>query len=203
MSDENLDFTSKIVIWCSKNIKYIAFGAAIGISIPLSWNYHQYTQEKDNLVASELYNELIDLVKTEEEYKHIENILSLDYKNSIYEILSKFDISKEEFAINNYNIAKEYLEEIININANETYNSLAMIKISLINIEEKKYDEALIYIEKVGLKDAFKQVLFEIKGDIYKFKGDKENALKYYTEAIDSSAINNENLLMKKNSVKN
>ena len=78
-----------------------------------------------------------------------------------------------------------------------------MIKISLINIEEKKYDEALIYIEKVGLKDAFKQVLFEIKGDIYKFKGDKENALKYYTEAIDSSAINNENLLMKKNSVKN
>ena len=73
----------------------------------------------------------------------------------------------------------------------------------LINIEEKKYDEALAYIEKVNLKDAFKQVLSEIKGDIYKFKGDKENALKYYTEAIDSSAINNENLLMKKNSVKN
>ena len=117
--------------------------------------------------------------------------------------MSKFVLSKKEFEIKNYSLAKEYLEEIININANETYNSLAMIKISLINIEEKKYDEALAYIEKVNLKDAFKQVLSEIKGDIYKFKGDKENALKYYTEAIDSSAINNENLLMKKNSVKN
>ena len=203
MSDENSDFTSKIVIWCSKNIKYILIGAVIGISIPLSWNYYQYTQERDNLVASDLYNELIDLVKTEDEYKQIENIISSDYKNSIYDILSKFVLSKKEFESKNYSVAKEYLEEIININANETYNSLAMLKISLINIEEKKYDEALIYIEKVGLKDAFKQVLFEIKGDIYKFKGDKENALKYYTEAIDSSAINNENLLMKKNSVKN
>ena len=203
MSDENSDFTSKIVIWCSKNIKYILIGAAIGISIPLSWNYYQYTQERDNLVASDLYNELIDLVKTEDEYKQIENIIFSDYKNSIYDILSKFVLSKKEFESKNYSLAKEYLEEIININANETYNSLAMIKISLINIEEKKYDEALAYIEKVNLKDAFKQVLSEIKGDIYKFKGDKENALKYYTEAIDSSAINNENLLMKKNSVKN
>ena len=34
MSDENSDFTSKIVIWCSKNIKYILIGAVIGISIP-------------------------------------------------------------------------------------------------------------------------------------------------------------------------
>ena len=203
MSDENSDFTSKIVIWCSKNIKYILIGAVIGISIPLSWNYYQYTQERDNLVASDLYNELIDLVKTEDEYKQIENIISSDYKNSIYDILSKFVLSKKEFESKNYSLAKEYLEEIINVNANETYNSLAMIKISLINIEEKKYDEALAYIEKVNLKDAFKQVLSEIKGDIYKFKGDKENALKYYTEAIDSSAINNENLLMKKNSVKN
>ena len=203
MSDENSDFTSKIVIWCSKNIKYILIGAAIGISIPLSWNYYQYTQERDNLVASDLYNELIDLVKTEDEYKQIENIISSDYKNSIYDILSKFVLSKKEFESKNYSLAKEYLEEIININANETYNSLAMIKISLINIEEKKYDEALAYIEKVNLKDAFKQVLSEIKGDIYKFKGDKENALKYYTEAIDSSAINNEKLMMKKNSVKN
>ena len=203
MSDENSDFTSKIVIWCSKNIKYILIGAAIGISIPLSWNYYQYTQERDNLVASDLYNELIDLVKTEDEYKQIENIISSDYKNSIYDILSKFVLSKKKFESKNYSLAKEYLEEIINVNANETYNSLAMIKISLINIEEKKYDEALAYIEKVNLKDAFKQVLSEIKGDIYKFKGDKENALKYYTEAIDSSAINNENLLMKKNSVKN
>ena len=36
MSDENSDFTSKIVIWCSKNIKYILIGAVIGIIIPLS-----------------------------------------------------------------------------------------------------------------------------------------------------------------------
>ena len=68
-------------------------------------------------------------------------------------------------------------------------------------LQKEKYDEALEYLEKVQLKDAFKQIISELKGDIYKFKGDSQNSLKFYNEAISSSAINNENLLMKKNSV--
>ena len=42
MSDEKIDFTSQIMIWASKNIKYVVIGAVIGITIPLSWNYYQY-----------------------------------------------------------------------------------------------------------------------------------------------------------------
>ena len=53
------------------------------------------------------------------------------------------------------------------------------------------------------MKEAFKQILSETKGDIYKHMGDMEKSFKYYNEAIDDSAINNENLLMKYNSVKN
>ena len=94
-----------------------------------------------------------------------------------------------------------HLEEILSINTNKTYNSLAIIKISKISVQQEKYDEALEYLEKVQLKDAFKQIISELKGDIYKFKGDSQNSLKFYNEAISSSAINNENLLMKKNSV--
>tara|TARA_B100001093_G_scaffold214277_1_gene205590 strand:+ start:194 stop:805 length:612 start_codon:yes stop_codon:yes gene_type:complete len=202
MSSDNLDLTSKIAIWCQNNLRYIVIGGLIGITIPLSWNYYQYSQKTKNVAASDLYTQLIDLTTTEEEYKNIADKISEDHSESIYDILSKFILSKLEFENKNYEGAKAHLEDIINIDINDTYNSLATIKISLINIEEKKYDEALRLLENVDLKDAFEPVILELKGDIYKFKGDKEKSLNFYNQALSSSSVDNENLLMKKNSVK-
>ena len=202
MSSDNLDLTSKIAIWCQNNLRYIIVGALIGVTIPLSWNYYQHLQKIKNVAASDLYVQLIDLTATEEEYKNVADKISKDHADSIYDVLSKFILSKLEFENKNYEGAKAYLKDIINININETYNSLATIKISLINIEEKKYDEALILLENIDLEDSFKPVILELKGDIYKFKGDKEKSLNFYNQALSSSSVDNENLLMKKNSVK-
>ena len=135
MSSDNLDLTSKIAIWCQNNLRYIVIGGLIGITIPLSWNYYQYSQKTKNVAASDLYTQLIDLTTTEEEYKNIADKISEDHSESIYDILSKFILSKLEFENKNYEGAKAHLEDIINIDINDTYNSLATIKISLINIE--------------------------------------------------------------------
>tara|TARA_B100000989_G_scaffold47257_1_gene30732 strand:- start:86 stop:661 length:576 start_codon:yes stop_codon:yes gene_type:complete len=189
--------------WCQDNLKYLIIGALIGIIIPLSWNYYKHLRTIENLVASDLYGELVNLIDSQEDYKNIESKISDEHENSIYEVLSKFMLSKQEFDNNNYNVAKKHLEDIISIDIDVTYNSLAKIKISLINIQEKKYDDALLTLDNVELKDSFKQVIFELKGDIYKYKGDKEKSLDFYNKAIEASAIDNENLLMKKNSVKN
>ena len=203
MSSENLDFTSKIMAWCQDNLKYLIIGALIGIIIPLSWNYYKHLIITENLVASDLYGELVNLIDSQEDYKNIESKISSEHENSIYEVLSKFMLSKQEFENNDYKAAKKHLEDIININIDVTYNSLAKIKISVINIQEKKYNDALVILDNIELKDPFEQVIFELKGDIYKFKGDVEKSLDFYNKAIEASAIDNENLLMKKNSVKN
>ena len=55
----------------------------------------------------------------------------------------------------------------------------------------------------VKMQEAFKQVLLEMKGDIYKYKGDKVKSLEFYNKALEATATNKENLLMKQNSVKN
>ena len=112
-------------------------------------------------------------------------------------------LSKQEFESKNYTLARNYLEQIIDADASDTYNSLASIKIALICMQEKEYESALNNLENVKMKGAFKQIISETKGDIYKHMGDMEKSFKYYNEAIDDSAINNENLLMKYNSVKN
>ena len=78
---------------------------------------------------------------------------------------------------------------------------LALIKLSLIQIENKNYDEALLMLDQVKMKDSFKQIISEIKGDIYNFKGNKKESLKFYNDALDASAVDNENLMMKRNSV--
>lgn len=203
MSDEKLDLTSKMVKWASENIKFISIGVIIGISMPLLWSYSQHLDEQKNLVASELYYNLIDLDNSSQDIQEAHNKIINEHKGSIYEVLAKFVLSKKEFENKNYEISKEYLEEIIDIDVNDTYSTLARIKLSLIHIENKDYDMALKNLDKVAMKNSFKQIISEIKGDIFKYKGDKEKSLAFYNEAIDASAINNENLLMKKNSVKN
>ena len=132
MSSENLDFTSKIMAWCQDNLKYLIIGALIGIIIPLSWNYYKHLRITENLVASDLYGELVNLIDSQEDYKNIESKISDEHENSIYEVLSKFMLSKQEFENNDYKAAKKHLEDIINIDIDVTYNSLAKIKISLI-----------------------------------------------------------------------
>ena len=203
MSDDKLDLTSKMVKWATENIKFISIGVFVGISLPLIWSYSQYLEEQKNLTASELYYDLVDISNSSADSQEAQNKIMDEHGDSIYEVLAKFILSKKEFENRNYDLSKEYLEEIIDIDANDTYSSLARIKVSLIHIENKNYDMALNTLEKVAMKNAFKQIIAEIKGDIFKYKGDKEKSLKFYNEAIDASAINNENLLMKKNSVKN
>ena len=203
MSDEKLDLTSKMVKWATENIKFISIGVVIGISMPLLWSYSQYLEEEENLVASELYYDLIDLGNSSQDTQEAHNKIIDEHGGSIYEVLAKFVLSKREFENKNYDLSKKYLDEIIDIDVNDTYSSLARIKVSLIHIENKDYDMALKNLNKVTMKNSFKQIISEIKGDIFKYKGDKEKSLEFYNEAIDASAINNENLLMKKNSVKN
>lgn len=203
MSDNELDFTNKILYWVTQNIKYIAIGVFIGIAIPLSWNYLEFKKEKQNIIASDLYSQLIENLNSSNVDTGIEKQMFDEHNGTIYELLSKFVLSKEEFEKKNYTLSKKYLEDIIDLDINKSYNDLAKIKISLINIEEKNYDEALKYLEMVKMKEAFKQVLLEIKGDIYKYKGDKVKSLEFYNEALEATAINKENLLMKQNSVKN
>ncbi len=97
MSSENIDFTDKILIWCRDNSKYLLIGALLGISIPLSWNYYQHIERDKNLMASDLYSELVNSINIDEEYIDIEKKMSEEYENTIYEVLSYFILSKQEF----------------------------------------------------------------------------------------------------------
>tara|TARA_B110000967_G_scaffold192933_1_gene219986 strand:- start:366 stop:977 length:612 start_codon:yes stop_codon:yes gene_type:complete len=203
MAEDNLDFTGKIAQWGAQNIKYISIGVLIGVLIPLAWNYNQYLEVEKNLVASELYYKTINIENSEEVIAEATEQILSNHSGSIYEVLTKFMLSKQEFENKNYTLARNYLEQIIDADASDTYNSLASIKIALIFMQEKEYESALNNLENVKMKEAFKQILSETKGDIYKHMGDMEKSFKYYNEAIDDSAINNENLLMKYNSVKN
>ena len=203
MAEDNLDFTDKLAQWGAQNIKYISIGVLIGVLIPLAWNYNQYLEVEKNLTASELYYKAINIENSEEVITSSAEQILLNHPGSIYEVLIKFMLSKQEFENKNYTLARNYLEQIIDADASNTYNSLASIKIALIHIQEKEYELALNNLENVEMKKAFKQILSETKGDIYKYMGDMEKSIKYYNEAIAASAINNENLSMKHNSVKN
>ncbi len=199
MSDKKVNFINKTLNWMYQNIKYVAFGIILGISILLILEYIEYKEEQDNIIASDLYFKLISENSSEDDIK---NKIFADHKDSIYEVLLKFILAKKEFENKNLKESRNYLNDIIRINKNKIYNNLAHIKLSLIFIEERKYNKALKQLDIIEEKTPYKKLISEIKGDIYKFKGDYKKSIYYYDQAIKASALDNDNLLMKLNSVK-
>ena len=102
MADDNLDFTDKIAQWGAQNIKYISIGVLIGVLIPLAWNYNQYLELEENLTASELYYKAINIENSEEDIAEATEKILLNHPGSIYEVLTKFILSKQEFENKNY-----------------------------------------------------------------------------------------------------
>ena len=77
-------------------------------------------------MASDLYSELVNSINIDEEYIDIEKEISEEYENTIYEVLSNFILSKQEFEKSNYSKEKITLERIktLNYNINGAFSKL-------------------------------------------------------------------------------
>ncbi|MEC7885436.1 MAG: tetratricopeptide repeat protein [Pseudomonadota bacterium] len=185
--------------WIRENIKYIFIGISMGILLVISYKYYEYETDKQSLKASELYYKLVLYSNDDDEIKNISNQIINNYSKSIYYPLTLFYLAKISHDKYDYKSAEEYLNEVINEDYNETYTTLAKIRLSRVYLSLNNYSKSLDILEDINEDSSFSEIVYELKGDIYKYKNNKNKALEFYEKALDSSVINKELLLMKKN----
>ena len=145
------------------------------------WGYYQ---NKQSLSASELYQSIVvlDEKNTKEIIEKSQRLID-DYSGTPYAGRAAILFAKASYAEGLKDKAKEKLEWASGHAKESATESIALIQLGQILLEEKKYDEALKKANAVD-NEGYLGLSNDLKGDVLNAMGKKEDAKKAYLEAL-------------------
>ena len=164
--------------------KYITRGAIaffVLYGLFQGWGYYQ---NKQSLSASELYQSIVvlDEKNTKEIIEKSQRLID-DYSGTPYAGRAAILFAKASYADGAKDKAKEKLEWASGHAKESATESIALIQLGQILLEEKKYDEALKKANAVD-NEGYLGLSNDLKGDVLNAMGKKEDAKKAYLEAL-------------------
>ena len=145
------------------------------------WGYYQ---NKQSLSASELYQSItvLDEKNTKEIMQKTQKLID-DYSGTPYAGRAAILFAKASYAEGSKEKAKEKLEWASSHAKESATESIALIQLGQILLEDKKYDEALKKANDVD-NEGYLGLSNDLKGDVLNAMGKKEDAKKAYQEAL-------------------
>jgi len=145
------------------------------------WGYYQ---TKQSLSASELYQSIVVLDEKNTKVILVKSQkLMDDYSGTPYAGRAAILFAKASYLEGNKDKAKEKLEWASSHAKESATESIALIQLGQILVEEKKYEDALKRVNEVD-NEGYLGLSNDLKGDILNAMGKKEGAKKAYLEAL-------------------
>ena len=144
------------------------------------WGYYQ---TKQSLSASELYQSIVvlDEKNTKDIMQKAQSLID-QYGGTPYASRAAILFAKASYAEGLKDKAKEKLEWASSHAKESATESIALIQLGQILVEEKKYEDALKKANDVD-NEGYLGLSNDLKGDILNAMGKKEDAKKAYQEA--------------------
>jgi predicted negative regulator of RcsB-dependent stress response len=145
------------------------------------WGYYQ---TKQSLGASELYQSIVvlDEKNTKDILQKSQKLMD-DYSGTPYAGRAAILFAKASYLDGNKDKAKEKLDWATSHAKESATESIALIQLGQILVEEKKYEDALKRVNDVD-NEGYLGLSNDLKGDILNAMGKKEEAKKAYLEAL-------------------
>ena len=145
------------------------------------WGYYQTKQSQG---ASEIYQSIVvlDEKNTKDILEKSQKLLD-DYSGTPYAGRAAILFAKASYLEGNKDKAKEKLEWASSHAKESATESIALIQLGQILVEEKKYEDALKKANDVD-NEGYLGLSNDLKGDILNAMGKKEEAKKAYQEAL-------------------
>ena len=145
------------------------------------WGYYQ---TKQSLGASELYQSIVvlDEKNTKDILEKSQKLMD-DYSGTPYAGRAAILFAKASYLDGNKDKAKEKLAWASSHAKESATESIALIQLGKILVEEKKYEDALKKVNDVE-NEGYLGLSNDLKGDILNAMGKKEEAKKAYLEAL-------------------
>ena len=170
--------------WWNSNGKQIIAGAVIGIAGIWGWNTYSDYQDNQSLNARSLYLSYASDSNNLGAYDR----LTTDFSSSSYSDQAILLMAKYLFDAGSYTQALGVIKPLIN-NPSSIIANTAALRAASIHLQLGQHDQALLILEGQS-EDGFSGLIYNLMGDIYLDLGNRSEAQKYYSLAIDNVAEN-------------
>ena len=170
--------------WWNSNGKQIIAGAVIGLAGIWGWNTYSDYQDKQSLNARSLYLSYASDSNNLGAYDK----LTTDFSSSSYSDQAILLMAKYLFDAGSYTEALGVIEPLIN-NPSSVIANTAALRVASIYLQLGKHDQALSILEGYS-EDGFSGLIYNLIGDIYLDLGNRAEAQKHYSLAIDNVTAN-------------
>ena len=179
--EEQVDQIKK---WWNSNVKQIIAGAVIGLAGVWGWNTYSDYQDKQSLNARSLYLSYASDSNNLGAYDK----LTTDFSSSTYSDQAILLMAKYLFDVGSYTQALGVIKPLIN-NPSSVIANTAALRAASIYLQLGKHDQALSILEGQSGND-FSGLIYNLIGDIYLDLGNRAEAQKHYSLAIDNVTAN-------------
>ncbi len=170
--------------WWNSNGKQIIAGAVIGLAGIWGWNTYSDYQDNQSLNARSLYLSYASDSNNLGAYDK----LTTDFSSSTYSDQAILLMAKYLFDAGSYTQALGVIKPLIN-NPSSVIANTAALRAASIHLQLGQHDQALLILEGQS-EDGFSGLIYNLMGDIYLDLGNRSEAQKYYSLAIDNVAEN-------------
>ena len=170
--------------WWNSNGKQIIAGAVIGLAGIWGWNTYSDYQDKQSLNARSLYLSYASDSNNLGAYDR----LTTDFSSSSYSDQAILLMAKYLFDAGSYTQALGVIKPLIN-NPSSVIANTAALRAASIYLQLGQHDQALFILQGQS-EDGFSGLIYNLMGDIYLDLGNRSEAQKYYSLAINNVAEN-------------
>ena len=184
VGDEEEEQVEQIKKWWNSYGKQIIAGAVIGLSGIWGWNTYSDYQDKQSLNARSLYLSFASDSNNLGAYDK----LTTDFSSSSYTDQAILLMAKYLFDAGSYTQALGVIKPLIN-NSSSVIATTAALRVASIYLQLGQHDQALLILEGQS-DDGFSGLIYNLMGDIYLDLGNRTEAQKYYSLAINNVTEN-------------
>ena len=170
--------------WWNSNGKQIIAGAVIGLAAIFGWNTYTDYQDNQSLKARSLY---LNYASDSNNLGAYDKLTS-DFSSSTYSDQAILLMAKYLFDAGSYTQALTVIKPLI-YNSSSVIANTASLRVASIYLQLGQHDQALSLLEGQS-EDGFYGLVNNLMGDIHLDLGNRSEAQKYYSLAIDNVAEN-------------
>lgn len=171
----------------------IVTGIILALGVVFSYQFWTNSNIEKAEAASDAYELVIEAQQTVfaegSSDEDRTNLISLangvisDYESSTYAQLTAFLLAKMAVEEGNPEEAAKQLQWIIDRKPNKGIELTAKLRLAKVNLAQEKYDEALAVLNSES-SGSHKAAYEELKGDVYRLKGENDKARNAYQLAV-------------------
>lgn len=171
--------------WWKENGSSIITGVVIGLAVLFGTRSWFTWQERTAQNASVIYSVMMREAESGDASVASENAATLiaDFSGTPYASIAALLLARYRIEDNELDAAKSQLQWVLDNESSDEIRTTASVRLARVLVSLADYDGALALLDEIET-DGQQGLVSEVRGDIYTLRGDSQQAVDAYSEAL-------------------